>query len=254
VLEMAKKLGLGDLRDMTSMPIGSSEVTVIDMAAAYSVFANGGRRAKPYAALEIRNSRDQMIYTAAAARGPQSAGHPSSVAADMNCDDEQGDRGGHRQARPAARHQGGGQDRHIGRIQERLVRRLYRQLCRRRLVRQRRLQPDREHDRRLAAGAGLARHHAIAHTDIELKPLYGVEGENAQRGLQVVTAAQPPVRPGTEQTAARGARLSRKGSTVISNIESAMRAAADRRGAALQPAVSPYAQAFRPLDQASRAN
>jgi penicillin-binding protein 1A len=40
---------LDDL-DSVSLPIGSAEVTVIDQAAGYSVFANGGRRAKPSAA------------------------------------------------------------------------------------------------------------------------------------------------------------------------------------------------------------
>ena len=35
---------------------------MIDMAAAYSVFANGGKRAVPFAAIEIRNSRGDSIY------------------------------------------------------------------------------------------------------------------------------------------------------------------------------------------------
>ncbi len=38
------------------LPIGAAEVTVIDMTAAYAVFANGGHRADPYAAVEVRNS------------------------------------------------------------------------------------------------------------------------------------------------------------------------------------------------------
>ena len=31
------------LTDSTSLPIGAAEVTVIDMAASYAVFANGGK-------------------------------------------------------------------------------------------------------------------------------------------------------------------------------------------------------------------
>jgi penicillin-binding protein 1A len=50
------------LTDTVSLPIGAAEVTVIDQAAAYSVFANGGKRAKPYAAIEIRNSQGDEIY------------------------------------------------------------------------------------------------------------------------------------------------------------------------------------------------
>ena len=32
------------------------------MASAYAVFANGGKRVKPYAAVEIFNSRGEVIY------------------------------------------------------------------------------------------------------------------------------------------------------------------------------------------------
>ena len=44
------------LTDTVSLPIGAAEVTVIDQAASYAVFANGGKRARPYAAVEVRNS------------------------------------------------------------------------------------------------------------------------------------------------------------------------------------------------------
>jgi penicillin-binding protein 1A len=50
------------LIDTVSLPIGAAEVTVIDMASAYSVFANGGQRIAPYAAVEIANSRGEIIY------------------------------------------------------------------------------------------------------------------------------------------------------------------------------------------------
>jgi penicillin-binding protein 1A len=50
------------LIDTVSLPIGADEVTVIDMASAYSTFANGGLRAPPYAAVEIANSRGEVIY------------------------------------------------------------------------------------------------------------------------------------------------------------------------------------------------
>ena len=39
------------LTDTVSLPIGAAEVNVIDMAAVYAVFANGGKRAQPYAAV-----------------------------------------------------------------------------------------------------------------------------------------------------------------------------------------------------------
>jgi len=63
IVETAHAMGLTTpLTDTVSLPIGAGEVTVIDMAAGYSVLANGGRRAKPYAAIEIVNSQGEVIY------------------------------------------------------------------------------------------------------------------------------------------------------------------------------------------------
>ncbi len=64
IVETARAMGLtSPLTDTVSLPIGAAEVTVIDMAAGYAVFANGGKRARPYAAIEIRNSQGETIYT-----------------------------------------------------------------------------------------------------------------------------------------------------------------------------------------------
>ncbi|MBX9907138.1 MAG: PBP1A family penicillin-binding protein [Beijerinckiaceae bacterium] len=63
IIETSRAMGLTTpLTDTVSLPIGAAEVTVIDQAAAYAVFANGGKRAKPYAATEIRNSHGEVIY------------------------------------------------------------------------------------------------------------------------------------------------------------------------------------------------
>nr|WP_255616511.1 PBP1A family penicillin-binding protein [Microvirga puerhi] len=63
IIEMGAKMGLTHpLTDSSSLPIGAAEVTVIDMAASYAVFANGGRKAPPYAAWEVRNSQGDVIY------------------------------------------------------------------------------------------------------------------------------------------------------------------------------------------------
>ncbi len=50
------------LTDTVSLPLGAAEVKMIDMAAGYAVFANGGKAARPYAALEVRNSFGAVIY------------------------------------------------------------------------------------------------------------------------------------------------------------------------------------------------
>lgn len=63
IIETAYAMGLThELENSVSLPIGSSEVTVIDMASSYSVFANGGYKAKGYAILEVTNSDGEVLY------------------------------------------------------------------------------------------------------------------------------------------------------------------------------------------------
>ncbi|WP_051644616.1 PBP1A family penicillin-binding protein [Labrenzia sp. DG1229] len=63
IIETAYAMGLThELENSISLPIGSSEVTAIDMASAYSTFANGGYAAPAYAILEVRNSDGNLLY------------------------------------------------------------------------------------------------------------------------------------------------------------------------------------------------
>jgi penicillin-binding protein 1A len=63
IVDLAHRMGLRTpLPDSASLPIGAAEVTVLDMTAAYAVFANGGHQAPPYAAAQILNSRAQVLY------------------------------------------------------------------------------------------------------------------------------------------------------------------------------------------------
>jgi penicillin-binding protein 1A len=63
IVATARKMGITTpLTDTVSLPIGAAEVTVMEMAGAYAVFANGGKRVPPFAAVEILNSRGEMIY------------------------------------------------------------------------------------------------------------------------------------------------------------------------------------------------
>ncbi len=64
IVETARKMGVTTpLVDTVSLPVGADEVKMIDMLGANAVFANGGRRATPYAAIEIRNSTGNLIYS-----------------------------------------------------------------------------------------------------------------------------------------------------------------------------------------------
>lgn len=63
IIDTAHKMGLTTpLNDTVSLPVGADEVTVIDMASAYSAFANGGKRVPPYAAIDVRNGKGEIIY------------------------------------------------------------------------------------------------------------------------------------------------------------------------------------------------
>jgi penicillin-binding protein 1A len=84
IIQTARAMGLTTpLTDTVSLPIGAAEVTVIDQTAAYAVFANGGKRANPYAAVEVRNTAGEVIY-----RRDQEPPPPqvlsTQVVADMN--------------------------------------------------------------------------------------------------------------------------------------------------------------------------
>jgi penicillin-binding protein 1A len=85
IIELCRKMGISSpLTDSVSLPIGAAEVSVMDMTAAYAVFANGGRRAEPYAAAEVRNSHGDVIYRRDR-DGPQApAVLDPRVVADMN--------------------------------------------------------------------------------------------------------------------------------------------------------------------------
>jgi penicillin-binding protein 1A len=85
IIALTRKMGVKTaLTDSTSLPIGSAEVTVLDMAAGYSAFANGGRGAEPYAAFEVRNGAGDLIYRRdKSEREPEQVLTPQ-VAADMN--------------------------------------------------------------------------------------------------------------------------------------------------------------------------
>jgi penicillin-binding protein 1A len=72
------------LTDSTSLPIGAAEVTVVDQAAGYAVFANGGKRAEPYAGMEIRNSSGEVIYRRDTNSKEPEQVLPPRVVADMN--------------------------------------------------------------------------------------------------------------------------------------------------------------------------
>ncbi len=63
VANMAGKLGLtGNMPAHPSISLGTNEVTLLEMTAAYAVIANGGKGVLPYGVLEIRNNQGKRLY------------------------------------------------------------------------------------------------------------------------------------------------------------------------------------------------
>lgn len=84
IVELAHNMGLTtELKDSSSLPIGSGEVTVIDMAAAFSVFANGGYKATPIFATEVFSPNGDIIYRHDYGKRGEQVLQPQLVA-DMN--------------------------------------------------------------------------------------------------------------------------------------------------------------------------
>jgi len=85
IVETARAMGLTTpLVDTVSLPVGADEVKMIDMVGANAILANGGHRATPHAAIEIRNSAGTLIYTHDANGPPPIQVIPADKVAEMN--------------------------------------------------------------------------------------------------------------------------------------------------------------------------
>ncbi len=63
IIETARRAGLtAPLRPVPSLPLGSKEVTVLDITGAYVTFANGGLRVPPHTVLQIRRPDGTLLY------------------------------------------------------------------------------------------------------------------------------------------------------------------------------------------------
>lgn len=84
IVDTARAMGLTtDLPESSPMPLGVSEVRVIDMAAAYASMANGGLQATPYTVLKIEGTSGDVLYERDAEATPKRV-LPEQAVADMN--------------------------------------------------------------------------------------------------------------------------------------------------------------------------
>ena len=63
IIDTAKLAGIRtQILSVPSMPLGTNEVTVLDLTTAYATFANGGKAVSPYAVLEIRRPNGDLLF------------------------------------------------------------------------------------------------------------------------------------------------------------------------------------------------
>ena len=72
IAELAARMGVSTpLKVTRSLPLGSSELTVLDQATGYAAFANGGYRAYPRGLIDVRTTSGKLVYDAAADPPPR---------------------------------------------------------------------------------------------------------------------------------------------------------------------------------------
>jgi penicillin-binding protein 1A len=84
IVETARKMGItAPLIDTPSLPIGSTEVSVVEHAVAYATFPNKGRAVKPHAVLEVRSGAGDLVWRWDRDGKKPTQAIPPSVASDM---------------------------------------------------------------------------------------------------------------------------------------------------------------------------
>jgi penicillin-binding protein 1A len=85
IVATAKAMGVTtDLRITRSLPLGTSEVSMIEMAGAYGAFASGGYKVTPRAFTQIISSTGEILYDARRDAQPRVRVLPEKVVAGMN--------------------------------------------------------------------------------------------------------------------------------------------------------------------------
>jgi penicillin-binding protein 1A len=84
IVETARRFGItAPLLDTPSLPIGSTEVSVVEHAVAYATFPNKGRAPTPHAVLEVRTGAGDLVWRFDRDGKKPLQAIPASVAADM---------------------------------------------------------------------------------------------------------------------------------------------------------------------------
>jgi penicillin-binding protein 1A len=85
IIDLAHRMGINnELRLTRSLPLGTSEVSVIDMAGVYAVFASGGYKTPPYAFTQIIGSNGAILYDRKRDAPPRERVLEDKIVAEMN--------------------------------------------------------------------------------------------------------------------------------------------------------------------------
>ena len=188
IVSLAKSMGLRTpLIDTPSLPIGAGEVTVLDHTVAYAAFPNVGKAVKPHALLEVRTGNGEVIWRFDRDGPKPRQVMPAQVALDMNMMmNKVTEEGTARRALiPGVRI--AGKTGTTNAYRDAWFVGYSGNMVARRLGRQRRLQLDQPHDRRLAARHDVAGDHELrapGHRD-------QAAGRPAARGGAADAGAQP---------------------------------------------------------------
>lgn len=84
IVETARKMGItAPLIDTPSLPIGSTEVNVLEHTVAYATFANAGRAVVPHAVLEVRTAAGDLVWRFDRDGKKPTQAIPPKIASDM---------------------------------------------------------------------------------------------------------------------------------------------------------------------------
>jgi penicillin-binding protein 1A len=85
IVDLAHKMGINnELRITRSLPLGTSEVSPIDMAGVYGVFASGGYKTPPFAFTQIIGSTGAVLYDRKRDAPPRERVLEDDIVAEMN--------------------------------------------------------------------------------------------------------------------------------------------------------------------------
>ncbi|HEY7669413.1 MAG TPA: PBP1A family penicillin-binding protein [Hyphomicrobium sp.] len=84
VIEMTRRLGIDGIKKTCSMALGDYGIAPIQHAGGVGTFANGGKLAKPYAILDLVNSKGELIYSRDRDEPPAPQVYKRELAEQMN--------------------------------------------------------------------------------------------------------------------------------------------------------------------------